>query len=85
MLENHGDMTEDDEGWRKNWSLMEGHDKLIALKLPNLVGNGLHLEERITMRTVRTKWYSINRNKECVKKEEKRDLSSEATRKKTIS
>lgn len=55
MLENHGDMTEDDEGWRKDWSLMERHNKLIALKLPNLVGNGLHLEERITMRTVRTK------------------------------
>lgn len=49
MLENHGYMTEDDEGRRKDWSLMEGHDKLIPLKLPNLVGDGLHLEERITM------------------------------------
>lgn len=63
MLENHGYMTEDDEGRRKDWSLMEGHDKLIPLKLPNLVGDGLHLEERITMRAVIKKRYSINRNK----------------------
>lgn len=63
MLENHGNMTEDDEGRRKNWSLMEGHDKLIALKLPDLVGDGLHLEERITMRRDITKRCSINRNR----------------------
>lgn len=55
MFENHGDMTEDDEGWRKDWPLMEGHDKLIALKFPNLVGDGLHLEECITMMTAITK------------------------------
>ena len=55
MLKNHGYVTEDDEGRRKDWSLMEGHDKLIALKLPNLVGDGLHFEERITMRTIITK------------------------------
>ena len=42
-------MTEDDEGWRKDWALMEGHDELVALKLPNLVGDGLHLEERVAV------------------------------------
>lgn len=82
MLEYHGYMTEDDEGRRKDRSLMEGHDQLIALELPNLVGDGLHLEERITVRTVITKRCSVNRrkpeHKEIIK------LSSEATRKKNV-
>lgn len=47
MLEDHGYMTEDDEGRRKDRALVEGHDQLIALKLPNLVGDGLYLEERV--------------------------------------
>lgn len=51
MLEDHSYVTEDDEGWRKDWALMEGHDELVALELPNLVGDGLHLEECITMMT----------------------------------
>lgn len=42
-------MTEDDEGWRKDWALMKGHNELVSLKLPNLVGDGLHLKKRITM------------------------------------
>lgn len=42
-------MTEDDEWGRKDRTLMEGHDQLVALKLPNLVGDGLHLEECITV------------------------------------
>lgn len=41
-------MTEDDEGWRKDWTLMEGHNELVTLELPDLVGDGLHLEECIT-------------------------------------
>lgn len=49
MLEDHGYVTEDDEGWREDWALMEGHNELVPLELPNLVGDGLHLEERITM------------------------------------
>ena len=51
VLEDHRYVTEDDEGWRKDWALMEGHDELVALKLPNLVGDGLHLEERVTVMT----------------------------------
>lgn len=49
MLEDHGYVTENDEGWRKDWAFMEGHDELVTLELPNLVGDGLHLEECITM------------------------------------
>lgn len=49
MLEDHGYVTEDDEGWREDWALMKGHNELVALELPNLVGDGLHLEECITM------------------------------------
>lgn len=51
VLEDHGYVTEDDEWWRKDWPLMEGHYELVALELPNLVGDGLHLEECITMMT----------------------------------
>lgn len=60
MLENHGDMTEDDEGRRKDRPLVEGHDQLIALELPNLVGDGLHLEERVTTMRVTRKRRSIH-------------------------
>lgn len=48
VLEDHGYVTEDDERWRKDWALVKGHNELITLKLPNLVGDGLHLEECIT-------------------------------------
>lgn len=51
VLEDHSYVTEDDEGWRKDWALMKGHNELVALKLPNLVGYGLHLEECITVMT----------------------------------
>lgn len=51
MLEDHSYVTEDDKGWRKDGALMEGHNELVALELPNLVGDGLHLEECITMMT----------------------------------
>ena len=51
VLEDHGDVTEDDEGWRKDWPLMEGHNELVALELPDLVGDGLHFEECVTMVT----------------------------------
>ena len=47
VLEDHSYVTEDDEGWRKDWTLMEGHNELVTLELPNLVGDGLHLEECI--------------------------------------
>lgn len=41
-------MTEDDEWGRKNWPLMKGHDELVSLELPNLVGDGFHLKECVT-------------------------------------
>lgn len=49
VLEDHGYVTEDDERRRKDWALMEGHNELVALELPNLVGDGLHLKECITV------------------------------------
>lgn len=49
MFEDHGDVTEDDEGRRQDWPLMEGHNELVALELPDLVGDGLHLEERVAI------------------------------------
>lgn len=51
VLEDHSYVTEDDEGWRKDWTFMEGHNELVPLELPNLVGDGLHLEECIAMMT----------------------------------
>lgn len=53
VLEDHGNVTEDDERWRENGALMEGHNELVALELPNLVGDGLHLEECVTVTTDR--------------------------------
>lgn len=49
VLEDHGYVAEDDERWWEDWPLMEGHNELVTLKLPNLVGDGLHLEECVTM------------------------------------
>lgn len=49
VLEDHGYVTEDDEWWRKDWPFMKGHNELVALELPDLVGDGLHLEERVTV------------------------------------
>lgn len=51
MLEDHSYVTEDNEGWRKDRTLVEGHNELVALELPHLVGDGLHFEECITMLT----------------------------------
>lgn len=51
VLEDHGYVTEDDEGWGKDWALVKGHDQLVTLELPNLVGDGLHLEECIAIMT----------------------------------
>ena len=51
VLQNQGHVTEDDEGRRKNGALVEGHDQLVPLKLPYLVRDGLHLEERVAKRT----------------------------------
>lgn len=43
-------MAEDDERWRQHGSIMEGHDQLIPLKLPHLVGYGLNLKEGVALR-----------------------------------
>lgn len=47
VLEDHRDVTEDDEGRGKDRPLVKGHDQLVPLELPHLIGDGLHLEERI--------------------------------------
>ena len=54
-LQDNVDVGDDDEGWRKDGTVVEGHDQLIALELPNLVGNGLHLEEGVAVERKRRK------------------------------
>ena len=51
VLEYHGHVTEDDERWGQDGPLVEGHDQLVALELPHLVGDRLHFEERVAMVT----------------------------------
>lgn len=60
-------MTEDDKGRRENRTLMEGHNQLVPLKLPHLVGDGLHLEECVAKKT--NKWLqTISKNScQCLK------------------
>lgn len=48
VLEDHSYVAEYDERWRKDRTFMEGHNELVALKFPHLVGDGLDLEECIT-------------------------------------
>lgn len=43
------DVGDDNEGRGQYGTVMEGHDKLISLELPHLVGDGLHLKEGITV------------------------------------
>lgn len=49
VLEDHGDVAEDDERRGKDRPLVEGHDQLVTLELPHLIGDGLHLEERVAV------------------------------------
>lgn len=51
VLEDHGHVTEDDEGRGEDGPLVEGHDELVPLELPHLVGDGLHLKEGVAMTT----------------------------------
>lgn len=48
-LEDDVDVTEDDQRGRKDRTVMEGHDQLVPLELPHLVGDGLHLKERVAV------------------------------------
>lgn len=48
-LEDDVDVGEDDEGGRKDGTVVEGHDQLIPLELPHLVGDGLHLKEGVAV------------------------------------
>ena len=49
VLEDHGHVTEDDEGGREHGPFVEGHDELVALELPHLVGDGLDLDEGVAV------------------------------------
>lgn len=51
------DVGEDDEGGRQDGTVVEGHDELITLELPHLVGDGLHLKERVAVEEKRRKLY----------------------------
>lgn len=42
-------MGENDEGRRQDGPVVEGHNQLIALELPHLVGDGLHLKEGVAV------------------------------------
>lgn len=44
-------MAEDDEGRGHDGAVMEGHDQLVPLELPHLVGDGLYFAERVTVVT----------------------------------
>lgn len=51
VLQDHGYVTEDNEWWREHWPFMKGHDELVSLELPNLIGDGLHFKEGVTTMT----------------------------------
>lgn len=40
---------EDNQWRRQNGTIVKGHDQLIALELPHLVGDGLHLKECVAV------------------------------------
>lgn len=44
------DVAENNEGGGQDWPVMEGHDQLVALELPHLVGYGLHLKEGVAVK-----------------------------------
>lgn len=48
-LEDDVDVGEDDEGRREDGTVVEGHDQLVPLELPHLVGDGLHLKEGVAV------------------------------------
>ena len=48
-VEDDVEVAEDDEWRRQDGPVMEGHDQLISLKLPHLVGDGLHLHESVAV------------------------------------
>ena len=41
------DVGEDDERGGQDGPVVEGHDQLVPLELPDLVGDGLHLKEGV--------------------------------------
>lgn len=51
-LQHDVNMAEDDEWWRKNWSVVKRHDELVALKLPDLVGDGFYFKECVTVKGI---------------------------------
>lgn len=40
-------VAQDDQRRRQDGAVVERHDQLVSLELPHLVGNGLHLKERV--------------------------------------
>lgn len=62
------DVGEDDEGGREDRAVVEGHDQLIPLELPHLVGDGLHLKEGVAVERRRSHVLScslLNRPEVC--------------------
>ena len=43
------EVTEHDEGRREDRTVMEDHNQLISLELPDLVGDGLHLHKSVAV------------------------------------
>lgn len=44
------EVAEDDHRRREDRPVVEGHDQLVALEFPHLVGYGLHLEEGVALK-----------------------------------
>lgn len=48
-VEKDVDVAENNERWRQDGAVMERHDQLISLELPDLVGNGLDFTESVAV------------------------------------
>ena len=48
-LQHDVDVREDDERRGQDGPVVEGHDQLVPLELPHLVGDGLHLKEGVAV------------------------------------
>jgi len=53
-VEEDVEVAEDDERRGQDGPVVEGHDQLISLELPHLVGDGLHLKEGVAVGTKRS-------------------------------
>lgn len=48
-------VAEDNHRWGQHRSVMEGHNQLVPLELPDLIGDGLYFEEGVAAKEVTVK------------------------------